>query len=76
MKQPRSPMRQTKPEAKGKGITKKGYDPSISQPSHFAHPFGHHGASSLTGFLKNQMQWCPPPMMPTYPIGINIAKSG
>jgi hypothetical protein len=76
VKRPRSPMmqecrehlKQAKPEAKGKGITEEGYDPRISQPSQFAHPFGHPGASSSTGFLVNQMQWCPPPMMPPYPI--------
>jgi hypothetical protein len=76
MKQPRSLMRQehrewpkqTKPEAKGKGVAGEGYDPRISQPSHFAQPFGHPGASSSTGFSANQMQWCSPPMMPTYPI--------
>jgi hypothetical protein len=60
--------KQMKPEAKGKGITEERYDPRIAQPSHFAHPFGHPGASGLAGFPVNQMQWCPPPMMPTYPI--------
>jgi hypothetical protein len=60
--------KQRKPEAKGKGIAEGGYDLRITQPSHFAHPFGHPGASSVTGFSANQMQWCPPPMMPTYPI--------
>jgi hypothetical protein len=40
----------------------------IAQPLHFAHPFGHPDASSSIGFPANQMQWCPPPMMPTYPI--------
>jgi hypothetical protein len=76
MKRPRSPMRQerwerlkqTKLEAKGKGIWEEGYGPRFAQPSHFAHPFGHPSASSSMGFLVNQMQWCPPLMMPTYPI--------
>jgi hypothetical protein len=48
MKRLRPPMRQehrehpkqAKPEAEGKGITKERYYP-ISQPSQFAHPFGH-----------------------------------
>jgi hypothetical protein len=61
-------LKQAKHEAKGKGITKERYDPRISQPSQFAHPFGHPGASSSTGFMVNQMQWCPPSLMPTYPI--------
>jgi hypothetical protein len=60
--------KQTKPEAKGNGIAEEEYDPRIAQPSHFAHPFGHPVASSSTGFSVNQMQWFPPPMMPTYPI--------
>jgi hypothetical protein len=76
MKRLRPPIRQesrehpkqAKPEAIGKGITKEGYDPRISQPLQFAHPFGHLGASSSTGFPANQMQWFPPLMMPTYPI--------
>jgi hypothetical protein len=59
-------LKQAKPEVEGKGITEERYDTRISQPSQFAHPFGHPGASSSTGFLVNQMQWCPPPMMPTY----------
>jgi hypothetical protein len=83
MKRPRSPIRQerreqskqAKPKVKGKGITKDGYDPRISQPWQSTHPIGHPGASSSTGFLTNQMQWCPPPMMSTYPIWIHIAKS-
>jgi hypothetical protein len=57
-----------KAEAKGKGATEEWYDPRISQYSHFAHPFGYPGASSSTGFPVNQMQWCPSPMMLTYPI--------
>jgi hypothetical protein len=74
MKQPRSLIRQerreqpkqAKPKAKGKGITEEWYDMRISQPSQFAHPFGHLGASSSLGFLVNQMQYRPPQMMPTY----------
>jgi hypothetical protein len=58
--------KQTKHEAKGTGIAVGGYDPTIAQPLHFAHPFGHPSASSSTGFWANQMQWCLPPMVPTY----------
>jgi hypothetical protein len=57
-----------KPEAKGKGAAEEWYDLRISQSSHFAHPFGYPGASSSTGFPVDQMQWCPSPMMSTYPI--------
>jgi hypothetical protein len=56
----REQPKQAKPKAKGKGITEERYDPRISQPSQFAHPFGHPGASSSTGFPMNQMHWCPP----------------
>jgi hypothetical protein len=74
MKRPRSLIRQerrerlkqTNPEAKGKGAAKEGYNPRISQSSHFAHPFGYPGASSSTGFPVNQMQWCPSLLMSTY----------
>jgi hypothetical protein len=74
MKRPRSPLRQecreqpeqAKPEAKGKRIAKERYDPKISQPAYFAHPFSHPGASSSASLLRSQMQWCPSPMMPTY----------
>jgi hypothetical protein len=55
-------------EAIGTGIAKGGYNLTIAYSSHFSHPFGHPGASSSTGFSTNQMQWYPPPMMPTYPI--------
>jgi hypothetical protein len=76
VKRPRPPMRQehqehpkqAKPDVKGKGITEERYDPRISQPSQFSHPFGHPGASSSIGFPVNQMQWCPPLMMLAYPI--------
>jgi hypothetical protein len=76
VKWPRSPMRQEcreqpkqmKPKAKGKEIAGQGYDPRIFKPLHFAHPFGHPDASSSIGFSGNQMQWCPPLMMPTYSI--------
>jgi hypothetical protein len=76
IKRARSPMRQerqeqptqAKPEAIGKKIAEERYDLKISQPAYFAHPFGHPGASSSTGFPGNQMQCCPPPMMPTCPI--------
>jgi hypothetical protein len=76
MKRPRSPVRQerreqpkqTKPEAKGKEIAEERYDPKTPQPAYFAHPFGHPNASSSAGFLRNQMQWYPPLMMPTYSI--------
>jgi hypothetical protein len=62
MKRPRSSIRQdhreqskqAKPEAKGKKIAGEGYDPRISQPPHFAHPFGHPGASNSTSFLGSQ----------------------
>jgi hypothetical protein len=59
-------LKQAKPKAKGKGIIEEGYNPRISQPSQFSHPFGHPDASS--SILVNQMQWCPPPIMPTYMI--------
>jgi hypothetical protein len=76
MKRSRSPVcqerreqpKQMKPKAKGKGIAEERYDPRNSQHTYFSHPFGHPGASSSTGFLRGQMQWCPPPMMPTYSI--------
>jgi hypothetical protein len=76
MKRPRSLVRQErreqpkqmKPGAKGKKILEERYDPKTSQPAYFSHPFGHPGASSSAGFPGNQMQWCPPLMMPTYPI--------
>jgi hypothetical protein len=72
MKRPRSPLRQdrreqpkqAKPEAKGKKVA----DSRVSQPPHSTHPMGHPGASSSTSFPGGQMQWCPPPMMPIYPI--------
>jgi hypothetical protein len=64
----REQLKQAKPKANGKGITEEGYDLRIFQPSDFALPFGHPGASSSTGFLGSQMQWCPSPMMPTYPV--------
>jgi hypothetical protein len=62
----REQPKQMKPKAKGKKIAEEGYDLRISQPTYFAYPFGHPGASSSTGFLGSQMQWCSPPMMPTY----------
>jgi hypothetical protein len=68
MRECREHPKQAKLEAEGKGITEERYDPRISQPLQFAHPFGHPGASSSTGFPVNQMQWCPPLMTPTYPI--------
>jgi hypothetical protein len=76
MKRPRSSMRQehreqpkqAKPKARVKKIAEERYDRRISQPTYFSHPFGHLGASSSTGFPESQMQWCPPPMMPTHPI--------
>jgi hypothetical protein len=76
MKQPRPPVRQehqeqpkqVKPEAKGKKTTGERCDPKISQPTYFVHPFGNPGASSSIGLPGSQMQWCPSPMMPTYPI--------
>jgi hypothetical protein len=68
--------KQAKLEAKGKGVVEEGHDLWISQPLHFAHPFGHPGSSSSTGFSADQMQWCLPPMMPTYRFGIHIAKFG
>jgi hypothetical protein len=76
MKWPKPPVRQehreqpkqAKPEAKGKRIAEERYDPKISQPAYFAHPFAHPSASSSIGLPGNQMQWCPPPIMPTYSI--------
>jgi hypothetical protein len=70
----RSPMRQDhreqpkqpKPEDKGKKVVVRVYDPRVSQSPHFTHPFGHPDVSSSTSFPGSQMQWCPPPMMPTY----------
>jgi hypothetical protein len=64
MQQPRPPARQEsreqpkqmKPEVKVKKIAEEGYDPRISQPTYFAYPFGHPGASSSTGFSGSQMQ--------------------
>jgi hypothetical protein len=58
MKGPRPPVRQerreqpkqVKPEAKGKKTATEWYDPKISQPAYFVHPFGHPGASSSIGF--------------------------
>jgi hypothetical protein len=70
VKRPRPLMRQdrrehpkqAKLEAERKGIIEgKRYDLRISQPSQFAHPFGHPGASSSIVFSVNQMQWRPPP---------------
>jgi hypothetical protein len=84
MKWPRPPVRQerreqpkqVKPKAKGKKTTGERYDLKISQPACFVHPFGHPSTSSSTGFLGSQMQWCPPPMIPTHPIWIHITRSG
>jgi hypothetical protein len=39
-------LKQMKHRAKGKGIAEEGYNLRIAQPSYFAHPFGHYGASS------------------------------
>jgi hypothetical protein len=60
--------KQAKPEAKGKKIVGERYDPKILQLAYFAHLFGHLSASSSTGLLVSQMQWCPSLMMPTFPI--------
>jgi hypothetical protein len=76
MKWPRPPVRQecreqpkqAKPEAKKERIAEERCDPKISQLAYLAHPFGHPGASCSTGLPGSQMQWCSPPMMPTYPI--------
>jgi hypothetical protein len=58
----------SKTYGQGKGIIEEGYNPRIFQPSHFTLLFFHLSASSSMGFLRSQMQWCPPLMMLTYPV--------